>query len=50
MIDYEEDACYRVDSNSDGEEDRTDLVPASGGGKVNYFKKVCLRGEKRIIH
>lgn len=41
MIDYANDTCYRLETNTD--DVRQDLVPFKG--KANYFEKICLRGE-----
>lgn len=41
MIDYDSNACFTVESNSDEEQARQELVPAKG--KVSFFRKVCLR-------
>ena len=45
LVNYERESCSRLDSNSD--ESRTDIV--STPSKINYFEKVCLRGETYII-
>ena len=40
LVNYERESCSRLDSNSD--ESRGDIV--STPNKINYFEKVCLRG------
>ena len=41
LIDYDNDACYRLDTNSD---DNRELI-VDTDRKTNYFEKVCLNGE-----
>ena len=42
LIDYDNDACYRLDTNTD---DSRELI-VDTDRKTNYFEKVCLNGKE----